>query len=174
MSMISTRRYSSAAAIAARVGLRAALTGTWLFAAIAVTAAQHITTLDERIAGAERVVVARAGAVAAEWRENEHGDRLIVSRIDLQVEETLKGVGASTLSLELEGGTLGGLTLRVSDLPMLETGERAIFFLNSGHRGVHQPYRRGEGILSLDEQNAIRGTTLRLDDVRARARGMGR
>jgi hypothetical protein len=172
--MISTRQYGFAAAIAARVGLRAALTGTWLIAATAMTAAQHITTLEERIAGAERVVVARAGAIAAEWRENEHGDRLIVSRIELQVEETLKGVGASTLSLEIEGGTLDGLTLRVSDLPMVEPGERAIFFVNATHRGVHRLYLRGQGILSLDEHQVIRGTTLRLDDVRARARGLGR
>ena len=172
--MISTRLYRSAAAIAGGVGLHAALIGTWIFAATAVTGAQRLATLDERIAGAERVVVATAGAVAAEWRENEHGDRLIVSRIDLQVEETLKGAGASALSLELEGGTLDGLTLRVSDVPTVEPGERAIFFLNSAHRGVYRPYLRGQGILSLDEQDVIRGSTLRLDDVRARARGMGR
>jgi hypothetical protein len=39
----------------------------------------QVATLDERVAGAQRVVVATARSVVPEWRENSHGDRLIVS-----------------------------------------------------------------------------------------------
>jgi hypothetical protein len=37
----------------------------------------------ERMKGAERVVVATATMVRAAWRENSHGDRLIVSQVAL-------------------------------------------------------------------------------------------
>ena len=64
----------------------------------------QIATLDERVAGAQRVVVATTRAVHSEWRENSHGDRLIVSRVQLEVIETLKGASESSLWLEVEGG----------------------------------------------------------------------
>ena len=96
-----------------------------------------------------------------------------VSRIQLQVEETLKGAGAETLRLDLDGGTIDGLTLRISGLPLLEPGERAVFFLDGTSSGAFVPHLRGQGILRLDDQNVIRGTSLHLNDIRAKARGMG-
>ena len=45
-----------------------------------VATAQN-ATLEYRISGAESVVVATARSVTASWRENEHGDRIIVSRV---------------------------------------------------------------------------------------------
>ena len=96
----------------------------------------RIATLDERIAGAQKVVVASARSVDAGWRENTYGDRLIVSRVLLDVEETLKGTASNgPIWMELEGGTLDGVTLRVSDLPDLQPGERAVFFLDQGDNG---------------------------------------
>ena len=150
------------------------LVGMMVCAGVVLASAQPVASLDERIVGAERVVVARAHSIRAEWLENEYGDRLIVSRIQLQVEETLKGAGAESLRLDLDGGTLDGLTLRVSDLPMLEPGERAVFFLDGASTGAFVPHLRGQGILRLDDQNVVRGSSLRLDDIRAKARGMGR
>ena len=76
-------------------------------------AAAQNATLEFRAGGAERVVVATARAVTASWRENEHGDRIIVSRIQLDVAETLKGAQARTVVLDVDGGTLDGFTLRV-------------------------------------------------------------
>ena len=131
--------------------------------------------LDLRIEGAERIVVANVRDIAPEWRENEYGDRLIVSRVELEVGETLKGEGDQTVWMDVEGGTLDGLTLQVSHLPALAHGERAVFFLApASSRGVHRPYDDGDGILSLDENDVVRGTTWRLDDIRGRARGLGR
>ena len=75
----------------------------------------RIATLDERIGGAQRVVVASARTVDAGWRENTYGDRVIVSRVLLDVEETLKGSAGNAIWMDLEGGTLDGVTLRVSD-----------------------------------------------------------
>src|SRR5262245_45171787 len=64
--------------------------------------------VPSRIQGAGKAVVATVMAVNAEWRQNAHGDRLIVSRVRLGVEETLKGGPASELWMDLEGGTLDG------------------------------------------------------------------
>jgi hypothetical protein len=134
----------------------------------------RFATLEERIGGAERVVVATARNVTPEWRENQYGDRLIVSRVQLEIAETLKGTGTETVWLDVEGGTLDGFTLRVSSLPLIQRGERAVFFLDAASRGVYTPYLRGQGILKLDENNIVRGTNLRLDEIRTRARAQAR
>ena len=132
----------------------------------------RIATLDERIAGAQKVVVASARSVDADWRENTYGDKLIVSRVLLDVEETLKGSSSNApIWMELEGGTLDGFTLRVSDLPDLKPGERAVFFLDQGDNGFTMPHLRGQGILKLDKDNVVTGSSLRLDAIRTLARG---
>jgi hypothetical protein len=137
--------------------------------AIAASAGQ-IASVDERVRAAERVVVATARSVTPEWRENAQGDRIIVSRIQLDVNETLKGAVDAHVWVEVDGGSLDGLTLQVSGLPLIQPGERAVFFLDSTPRGVHTPHLRGQGILMLDDQNLVRGTRLRLDEIRSRAR----
>jgi hypothetical protein len=145
-----------------------------VIAGTVVTAAStgRIATLDERISGAQRVVVASARSVDAGWRENSYGDRLIVSRVLLDVEETLKGsVTSNAIWMDLEGGTLDGFTLKVSDLPDLRPGERAVFFLDQGENGVAMPHLRGQGILKLDQDNMVTGSSLRLDVIRSLARG---
>jgi hypothetical protein len=133
---------------------------------------QQTQTVDERIRGAERVVVATVRNVAPAWRENQFGDRLIVSRLELSVSETLKGTNETTAWMDMEGGTLDGLTLRVTDLPTLEPGERAVFFLEPDSRGVFTPHLRGEGILTLDDRDVVRGTSTTLSDIRGRARSL--
>ena len=132
----------------------------------------RIATLDERIAGAQRVVVASARSVDAHWRENTYGDRLIVSRVLLDVEETLKGSATgNAIWMDLDGGTLDGFTLRVSDLPDVRPGERAVFFLDQDANGVAMPHLRGQGILKLNQDNIVTGSSLRLDVIRTLARG---
>lgn len=126
--------------------------------------------IDERLHGSAKAVVATAKSIDARWHKNSHGDRLIVSRILLQVEETLKGDSAEFVVMDLEGGTLDGNTLRVSDLPRLQPGERAVFFLDETGDAIHAPHLRGQGILKLDEKNLVRGTSLHLDEIRRVAR----
>ena len=128
-------------------------------------------TLAERVAGAQRVVVATTENIESRMQKNRFGDELIVSRVRLRVVETLKGVASDAALLDLEGGTLNGVTLRVSDLPDLVPGERAVFFLGAGSKGIHQPHLRGQGILKLDENDYVRGSSLGLDEIRRVARG---
>jgi hypothetical protein len=134
-----------------------------------IAAPGHQIDIPERIRGAGRVVVAQVTGVSPSWRTNGYGDQLIVSRVALRVEETLKGTPAATLALDLEGGTIGNLTLHVSSLPGLGAGERAVFFLDPTSDGSNLPHLKGLGILKLDQNNQVRGSSLRLEDIRRMA-----
>jgi hypothetical protein len=77
----------------------------------------------------------------------------------------------------VEGGTVGDLTLKVSDMPALNSGDRAVFFLDDdgNGNGNHIPHDRGRGVLKLTEADRVEGTTLTLDAVREQIReGLGR
>jgi len=147
-----------------------------LMCAAALVSAQTTAPTDvpARARGAKRVVVGRVLDVQAQFQTNRFGDQLIVSNVLLEVSETLKGEPASLLRLAVEGGTVGDLTLRVSDLPAVHTGDRAVFFLDDDGNGRHVPHDRGRGVLKLTEAGAVEGTTLTLDRVRQQVRsGLG-
>jgi hypothetical protein len=126
-------------------------------------------TIQERARGAERVVVATVSDIRAAYETNAYGDELIVSHASLTLEEVIKG-NSDKVTVAVEGGTVNGITLRVSSLPTLSRGERAVFFLNRGPSGEYLPHLKGQGILKLDATNHVKGSSLSLDDIRRMAR----
>jgi hypothetical protein len=141
-----------------------------LLAAQLSTRAQDATLpLAERTRGAERVVVGRVSSVNPIWRTNEFGDRLIVSIVNVTVDETLRGPTLSSVELEVEGGTIGDVTLNVSDLEPVAPGDRAVFYLARNRRGVFVPHLRGQGLLKLDRSDRVRNSALTLADIRRAA-----
>jgi hypothetical protein len=112
--------------------------------------------LVERFGGATLVVVGTVERVSAAFGRNEHGDDLIISTVALQVEQTLRGEPERSLSFELEGGTVGELTLVVSDQPSLAPGDRGAFALRPSRTGRWVPNARGRGILRLDGRPDLR------------------
>ena len=128
------------------------------------------TDIPSRARGAGRIVVARVVDVRAQFATNRFGDQLIVSTALLEVVETLKGPSVATLEVEVEGGTVGDLTLKVSDLPSLQTGERAVFFLDAGRGAVNLPHDRGRGILKLTQADQIQNSGLTLAQLRQEVR----
>ena len=127
-------------------------------------------TIQERARGAARVVVATVVETSARRERNEFGDDLIITRAQLSVDEAVKGPGGPT-TLTLEGGTVDGITMRVSDLPSLKKGERAVFFLAPGRDGEFQPHLRGQGILKLDRADRVPDSSLTLAEIRRLAGG---
>jgi hypothetical protein len=125
--------------------------------------------LTERARGAERVVVGRVTTVEPVWRTNEFGDRLIVSVVSVAVDETLRGPAQPRVTVEVEGGTIGDLTLHVSDLEPVAAGDRAVFYLARNARGVFVPHLRGQGLLKLDGADRVRGSTVTLAEIRRTA-----
>jgi hypothetical protein len=124
-------------------------------------------TLAERIKGAQSVVVATATDVRPRWDINAAGDQRIISRVSLNVEETMKGTPFPSRQLDLEGGTINGVTLHVSSVPELKRGDRAVLFLDGSEPTVDIPHLKGLGILKLDTNNNVTGSSLRLSDIRA-------
>ena len=125
--------------------------------------------IQERARGAERVVVATVVETSARYERNEFGDNLIVTRARLAVEEVVKGQGGE-ITLAIEGGTVDGTTLRVSSLPSLTRGERAVFFLTPSGKGEFKAHLKGQGILKLEPDNRVRGSSLTLDEIRRQSR----
>ena len=123
-----------------------------------------------RARGAGRIIVARVMDVRSQFKTNRFGDQLIVSTAVLEIVEILKGGAAATLEVEVEGGTVGDLTLKVSDLPSLAPGERAVFFLDTAAGGVLLPHDRGRGILKLSQSDQVENSTVTLADVRQQVR----
>jgi hypothetical protein len=127
------------------------------------------TDLTQLARGANAVVVATVTEVDPVFQTNKFGDRLIVSRTHMRVESVLKkgaGMNSEAIVVEVEGGTIGDLTLDVSDLPRLERGERAVVFLQQNERGATTPHGRGQGILKLDRLDRVEGSQLTLSAIR--------
>jgi hypothetical protein len=129
--------------------------------------------LDRMIAASESVVVATPRSVRPAWQQNEHGDQIIVSTVLLDVTETLKGRAEGARRVEIEGGTIDGVTLEVSDEPVVEPGVRAIFFLRSKRADADRPSAGELGVLPLDESGRVHGRDMELETVRRRIRHAG-
>ena len=146
----------------------------WLAVCVAVS---HVSAssgpqvdIPTRAKGAQQVVLAKVVDVQTSAEVNEFGDHLIVSHALLQVEESMKGGVTAAVQVDVEGGTLDGLTLRVSDMPTIDTGERAVFFLERKPSGSRKLHRRGLGMLKLDDDDHVSGSSLTLEDIRRMVR----
>jgi hypothetical protein len=150
---------------------------SWLAVALVCVSASAVhaevgppTDIAAHSRGAGKVVVARISDVHSTFATNRFGDQLIVSNAVLEVLETLKGAPQAVTMVTVEGGTVGDLTLRVSDMQELKEGERAVFFLDAdGLSNV--PHGRGRGILKLDDDDKVTGSNLTLAQVKNAVRG---
>ena len=150
---------------------------SWVFSSAVLAIATHAAAagnvpvpLPDRVRGSESVVVAKVMDLHATYETNEYGDQLIVSHVTLHVEESLKGKPERSLEVDVVGGTVGNVTLDVSNMPRVYRGERAVFFLTpNSHSGKLVPYLAGQGILKLDAQNRVKGTSLDLTTIRQMA-----
>ena len=149
---------------------------SWLAVAMVCISASTVTAevgpptdIAAHSRGAGKVVVARISVVHSAFATNRFGDQLIVSNAVLEVLETLKGAPQAVTTVTVEGGTVGDLTLRVSDMQELKEGERAVFFLDADGNG-NVPHGRGRGILKLDDDDRVQGSSLTLEQLKGAVR----
>jgi hypothetical protein len=83
--------------------------------------------LEHRVARADQVVLARVVSTRVE-REGDERPRLMTV-VELEVEETLKGAPAKRLTLRQLGGSSEGWSMHLPDAPTFEPDERAVFLL---------------------------------------------
>ena len=124
------------------------------------------TNLATRLRGASRTVVGSVARLEPRMVRTPRGDRMIVTRTWLRVDEALKGRADSLLAVDVEGGTIGELSMRVSDIEPLQVGERAVVMVEPAPDRSWRPHRRGLGLLRLTEDNRVRELGVSLADVR--------
>jgi hypothetical protein len=119
-----------------------------------------------RAKASELVVVGTIVGVDPQFETNEFGDQLIVSKVQLRVDEKMKGNADPVVPVSIEGGTVGDLKLDVSDLPTVKQGDRGTFFLDKSRDGTFVPHDRGFGIMKLDARDRVEDSDLTLDEIR--------
>ena len=119
----------------------------------------HATTVkrldfDGLVATAHTIVVGSVENSETYWGPER---RLILTRHTIQVEEMLKGARASTVDVTTIGGTLDGITLYVSGMPVFTEGEDTVVFLEGPYQtlvGLGQgKFSVEDGIVSNDISN---------------------
>lgn len=122
---------------------------------------QQSPAVESQAREAGKVLIAKVSTVKSRFEINQFGDNLIVTDMLLEVEETMKGVPSAMVEATIEGGTVGEVTLAVSDVPVMRVGDRAVFFLDEAPTGRHVPHKRGLGILKIDGSDRVSpGVTL--------------
>ncbi len=100
---------------------------------------------DDLVAQSAQVVRATVTAISAEWRANPDNpeQRVIRSRITLEVRDTIKGSAPRTLVIEALGGRVGDAEMRIEGAPELKVGQESILFLN----GIERAYTPLTGLM---------------------------
>jgi hypothetical protein len=75
------------------------------------------------------IVVGTVADVSGYFDVNEWGDELIFSRVEVDVEKNLKGKAEHVVVFSVEGGQVGDLTLKVSEIPSFNRGETIKLYL---------------------------------------------
>jgi hypothetical protein len=87
------------------------------------------------VSDAPVILVTRVAECRAQWED--YGEsRLIITRVTLAVDDVLKGSASAALIVEVVGGTMGEVTLRVSDTPEFRVGDRDVLFLTAAPHAV--------------------------------------
>jgi hypothetical protein len=75
---------------------------------------------------AKQIVIGHVVNMQSEWTQ----DRAkIFTYVTVQVEEYVKGTGNLEVTVKIPGGSVGDITLRVSDIPEFTVGEKVLLFL---------------------------------------------
>ncbi len=106
----------------------------------------------------------------ASKRRSSWGDDIIVTTAIVRTDETLRGAPQTWTALELEGGTLNGVTMEASDTPLTRQGERAVFLVDQLPDGRFVAHGRRLGILKLRADDRVENSELTLNEVRLLAR----
>jgi len=109
----------------------------WGLALTGATVSDAPLAVEELTRRAELVVIGEVISVASELFASEGQ---IITRIDVRVDEALKGSpGRASLHLQQPGGRVGEVTRDVAGMPTFAQGERVLLFLG----------RRGDGGLAV-------------------------
>ena len=103
-------------------------------------------SLKELALNADAIVVGKFKTVRSVWYE-EKGK--IYTYLTVDVSETLKGEGRTSLTIRQLGGTVGKLVMKVTGTPTLAPEEEAVLFLHKTQAGEHLIYGLSQGMFRV-------------------------
>lgn len=103
--------------------------------------AKNVDQLKEE---SSHIVAGKVKKVESFYATNAWGDKLILSEVKLKVEKAIKGVAPDVVAFIVEGGTVGDVMLRVSNVPFFEEGDDFVVYLKK--KDNHFDYLDGEKI----------------------------
>lgn len=114
--------------------VRSFLLTVCFLAAISASATTVIPpTFDELVGRAELIFEGTVKDVRAQW-VGEGSQRHIMTYVTFDVAENVKGQAPQTYTLQMLGGTVGDMTMEVTDTPKFAPGDRDILFVENNGR----------------------------------------
>jgi hypothetical protein len=87
-------------------------------------------SLPDRAKASDIVVLATVNSATSSYETNAFGDRLIVTKLGLSIQESMKGPQAQDMEVQLLGGTVGEVSMVASHEPAIPVnGTQAVLFL---------------------------------------------
>lgn len=108
---------------------------------------------DRRSEEATHVLVGKVLRVDSFFAMNRWGDTLIRSEVRIQVEQALKGSLDNAILFTVDGGTVGDVTLKVSDIPLFEAEQTKKIYLQK--IGNFFEYRDSENVTEAPAVEAV-------------------
>ncbi len=127
-------------------------------------------SLNTALRQAKFTVVGTVTETRPSRRRSSWGDVIIVTTAIVRTDEALRGSPPSWVPLEVEGGTIDGVTMEASHTPLTKRGDRAVFLVDQLSDGRFIAHGRGKGVLRLRADDRIADSELTLNDVRRLAR----
>jgi hypothetical protein len=133
-------------------------------------ALQAPVSLQDLAEQSDKIVRGRIMKLTYSQETNSYGDELIYTHATVRVAEALKG-DRTDLVVKIEGGTLNGITLTVSDTTAFQTGEEVLVFLKKDVL-EYRPLTRFSSKYTISSdgrvlQNGRQYTSFRTDILRA-------
>src|SRR5438094_4260618 len=113
-------RFGSVAAVACAT--------LWLCITAANATSVVAPAFEEMVDKADLVFVGKVIGSRAEWRSVGPG-RVIFTLVEFETQEVLEGNAGASVTLQFLGGTVGGVTLEVADVPRFNAGDRVVLFV---------------------------------------------
>lgn len=112
-------------------------------------------TLTQLCDGSTRIVVGGVTKMTPRWEGNR-----IVTDVTVQTAEHLKGTGSQQAIVTIPGGTIGSVTLKVSEAPTFAVGELCVIFVRPTPAcGVYGWFRGKYTVLPNQEIRELPNTT---------------
>lgn len=119
-------------------------------------------SFEKLVQRADLIFTGQVISQRAEWRRT-NGQSSIVTLVTFGVRAVHKGRADTTVTLQFLGGTVGGVTLDVSDMPKFTPGERVVLFVEKNGASASPLIGFYHGKFSLRSDANGRETVLKND-----------